>query len=315
MTSTTRPPSLRPAPPPAEGTRSPGRRRRIGNLTAAALFLTPALALIVVLRLVPVIQAVNDATHTSLPGSTLPPSWAGAANFTALWHSHTFWTSVQQTLLFNVIVNPLQIVIALALAVLLTRGLPGTGLWRTLVFLPAAVPMTGSAVVWGIALRPDGPVNAALGSVGVGQQPFLTGPHQVVGSLILIASWIGVGYWMIFLIAGLNDIPQVYYEAAEIDGAGPLRRFWSVTLPLLRRPLLFVLVADTVSNFVLFAPMQILTNGGPEQKSNFLMYDIFHNSFDLADPHTAAAELLVLLAMMIVIVAVQFRLLRSAEGE
>ncbi|MFJ2833248.1 carbohydrate ABC transporter permease [Streptomyces sp. NPDC087263] len=315
MTSTTQPPAVRATPPPAPPTRTLHRRRRIGNLTAAALFLTPALALIVVLRLVPVIQAVNDATHTSLPGSTLPPSWAGAANFTALWHSHQFWTSVQQTLLFNVIVNPLQIVVALALAVLLTRNLPATGLWRTLIFLPAAVPMTGSAVVWGIALRPDGPVNAALGSVGIGQQPFLTGPNQVVGSLILIASWIGVGYWMIFLIAGLNDIPQVYYEAAEVDGAGPLRQFWSVTLPQLRRPLLFVLVADTVSNFVLFAPMQILTNGGPEQKSNFLMYDIFHNSFDLADPHTAAAELLVLLALMIVIVAVQFRLLRSTEGE
>ncbi|MCW2869706.1 sugar ABC transporter permease [Actinacidiphila oryziradicis] len=314
MTSTTRPPTVGPAPPPAP-LRPLHRRRRIGNLTAAAVFLTPALVLIVVLRLVPVIQAVTDATHTSLPGSTLPPSWAGAGNFSALWHSHTFWTSVQQTLLFNVIVNPLQIVIALALAVLLTRNLPGTGLWRTLIFLPAAVPMTGSAVVWGIALRPDGPVNAALGSVGVGQQPFLNGPNQVVGSLILIASWIGVGYWMIFLIAGLNDIPQVYYEAAEMDGAGPLRRFWSVTLPMLRRPLLFVLVADTVSNFVLFAPMQILTDGGPQQKSNFLMYDIFHNSFDLADPHTAAAELLVLLVMMIVIVAVQFRLLRSTEGE
>ncbi|KIF78391.1 ABC transporter permease [Streptomyces sp. 150FB] len=283
------------------------------DAATAALFLAPALILIVVLRLVPVVQAVGDATHSSLPGSTLPPTWVGFDNFTALWHSHAFWTSVQQTLLFNVIVNPLQILAALVLAVLLTRNLPASGLWRTIIFLPAAVPMTGSAVVWGIALRPDGPVNAVLGGVGIGHQPFLTSPHQVVASLILIASWIGVGYWMIFLIAGINDIPKVYYEAAEIDGAGPLRRFWSITLPQLRRPLLFVLVADTVSNFVLFAPMQILTNGGPEQKSDFLMYDIFHNSFDLADPHTAAAELLVLLLLMIVIVAVQFRLLGKAE--
>ncbi|MCL7382103.1 carbohydrate ABC transporter permease [Streptomyces sp. 35G-GA-8] len=293
--------------------RSRKHRRGPRNLMAAALFLLPALTLIVILRLVPVIQAVSDGTHTSLPGSALAPTWAGLDNFTALWHSDTFWTSVQQTLLFNVIVNPLQVVIALALAVLLTQNLPASGVWRTLIFLPAAVPMTGSAVVWGIALRPDGPANALLGSAGIDPQPFLTGPHQVVASLILIASWIGVGYWMIFLIAGLNDIPQVYYEAAKVDGAGPLRRFWSVTLPQLKRPLLFVLVADTVSNFVLFAPMQILTNGGPEQKSNFLMYDIFHNSFELSDPHTAAAELLVLLVIMIVIVAVQFRLLGEAE--
>ncbi|MET9481562.1 sugar ABC transporter permease [Streptomyces sp. NPDC006638] len=313
MTLTTHHPESTGAKPPPLPKGTLQRRRFVGNLSAAAVFLTPALALIVVLRLIPVVQAVNDATHTSLPGSTLPPRYVGLDNFTALFSSHAFWSSVRQTLIFNVLVNPLQIALALALAVLLTQNLPATGVWRTLVFLPAAVPMTGSAVVWGIALRPDGPVNAALTSVGIHQQPFLTGQGQVLGSIILIASWIGVGYWMIFLIAGLNDIPAVYYEAAAIDGAGPLRRFWSVTLPLLRRPLLFVLVADTVSNFVLFAPLQILTDGGPQGKSNFLMYDIFHNSFELSDPHTAAAELLVLLVLMIVIVAVQFRLLRSAE--
>jgi multiple sugar transport system permease protein len=282
-------------------------------LLPAATFLLPALVLIVVLRIVPVAQAIIDATHLGLPGSTLPAKFVGLNNFQALFDSPTFWSSVRQTLLFNLVVNPVQILIALGLAVLLTQNLPATGLWRTLIFLPAAVPMTGSAVVWGIALRPDGPVNGILAGIGVPAQPFLTGQGQVVGSLILIASWIGVGYWMVFLIAGLNDIPEVYREAALIDGAGPLRRFWSVTLPLLRRPLLFVLVADTVSNFVLFAPMQILTSGGPQGKSNFLMYDIFHNSFELSDPYTAAAELLILLALMIVIVAVQFRLLRDEE--
>jgi len=288
-------------------------RPALGNLLPAAAFLLPALALIVVLRIVPVTQAIIDATHLGLPGSTIPPKFVGLDNFQALFDSPAFWASVRQTLLFNVIVNPVQILIALGLAVLLTQNLPATGIWRTLIFLPAAVPMTGSAVVWGIALRPDGPVNGVLASIGVPAQPFLTGQGQVVASLILIASWIGVGYWMVFLIAGLNDIPDVYREAALIDGAGPLRRFWSVTLPLLRRPLLFVLVADTVSNFVLFAPMQILTSGGPQGRSNFLMYDIFHNSFELSDPYTAAAELLVLLALMIVIVALQFRLLRDEE--
>jgi multiple sugar transport system permease protein len=83
---------------------------------------------------------------------------------------------------------------------------------------------------------------------------------------------------------------------------------------MLRRPLLFVLVADTVANFVLFAPVQILTAGGPEKQSNFLMYDVFHQSYELSDPYTASAELIVLLILMIVIVAVQFRLLGSSDG-
>jgi multiple sugar transport system permease protein len=279
------------------------------------LFLLPTAILIVVLRIIPTVSAIADSTKSGIPGSLRPPDFVGAKVFTDLLASASFWHSLQQTLIFNVIVNPLQIFLALLLAVLLTQGLPASGLWRTFVFLPAAVPVVGSTIVWGIALRPDGPVNGLLGLIGVPAQPFLTSPNQVIGSIILIVSWIGIGYWMMFLIAGLNDIPLVYYEAARIDGAGPLRTFFSVTLPMLKRPLLFVLVADTVANFVLFAPVQILTQGGPQKASNFLMYDIFHRSFELQDPYTASAELVILLIIMIGIVLIQFKLLGSSEED
>jgi ABC-type sugar transport system permease subunit len=285
------------------------------NTLAAVIFIAPTVVLIVVLRIVPTISAIGTSMHSGLPGSLTPPEFVGGRVFADLFSSSSFWQTVGQTLIFNLIVNPLQIVLALVLAVLLTRGLPAAGLWRTIIFLPAAVPMAGSAIIWGIALRPDGPVNGVLTALGLPAQPFLTSPDQVVGSIILIVSWIGIGYWMMFLIAGLNDIPDVYYEAARIDGAGALRTFFSITLPLLRRPLLFVLVADTVSNFVLFAPVQILTKGGPQSRSNFLMYDIFDHSYNLSNPYTASAELLVLLVIMIVIVAVQFRLLGSGDDE
>ena len=125
-------------------------------------------------------------------------------------------------------------------------------------------------------MQPSGPINGFLTLLHLSPQPFLTSPPQVVGSIILMVSWIGIGYWMMFLIAGLKDIPETYYEAARIDGAGTLRTFFFITVPLLRRQLLFVLVADTVSNFVLFAPSQILTNGGPQGQSDFLMYNIYN---------------------------------------
>lgn len=292
-----------------------GIRLRSGarHFLTALLFLAPVLVLIVVLRLVPAIGAISDAMHAGLPGSIRPPNFVGFRQFAKLFGSPLFWQTVEQTLIFNVLVNPIQVVAALLLAVLMTRGLPGSGLWRTIIFLPSAVPLAGSTIIWGLALRPDGPVNGLLALAGLPAQPFFTSPGQVIMALILLASWIGIGYWMMFLIAGLNDIPGIYYEAAELDGAGPLRSFFSITLPLLRRPLLFVLVADTVSNFVLFAPVQILTGGGPERRSNFLMYDIFHRSFELSDPYTAAAELVVLLVIMLAIVAVQFRLLGSGD--
>jgi ABC-type sugar transport system permease subunit len=292
--------------------RGPSRSTR-RNVLAAVAFLAPTVLLIVVLRIVPTVAAIADSTRSGLPGSLAEPEFVGFDVFARMFQSSSFWNSVLQTLVFNVLVNPIQILLALVLAVLLTRNIPARGLWRTIVFLPAAVPMAGSTILWGIALRPDGPVNGVLELMGIPAQPWFTSPDQVILSLIILASWIGIGYWMMFLIAGLNDIPPVYYEAARIDGAGPLRTFFSVTLPMLRRPLLFVLVADTVSNFVLFAPVQILTGGGPEERSNFLMYDIFHRSYDLSDPYQASAELVVLLVIMIAIVAVQFRLLGSDE--
>lgn len=291
--------------------RTPRTQRR--NALAAALFLTPTVALILVLRVLPALSAVGTSMRSGLPGSLVAPEFVGVDVFRQMFTSPRFWNSVWQTLVFNVVVNPLQIVVALALAVLLTRNIPGRGLWRTVIFMPVAVPLAGSTIVWGLALRPDGPVNGLLALVHVPAQPWFTSPSQVLASIIVLASWVGIGYWMVFLIAGLNDIPSQYYEAARIDGAGTVRTFFSITLPMLRRPLLFVLVADTVSNFVLFAPVQILTGGGPEGRSDVLMYDIFHRGFELSDPYQASAELVVLLAIMIAIVAVQFRLLGGSE--
>jgi ABC-type sugar transport system permease subunit len=288
-------------------------RSRSGDLLTGAAFMAPVAVLIVVLRLIPAAGAVFDALHSGLPGSTRPPSFVGLQQFAKLFASPLFWQTVERTLIFNILVNPIQIVLALMLAVLMTQGLPGSGLWRTIIFLPSAVPLAGSTIIWGLALRPDGPVNGLIALAGIPAQPFFTSPDQVIFAIILLASWIGIGYWMVFLIAGLNDIPLVYYEAAKLDGAGPIRSFFSITIPLLRRPMLFVLVADTVANFVLFAPIQILTRGGPQRQSNFLMYDIFHRSFELSDPYSAAAELIVLLVIMLGIVTVQFKLIGGAE--
>lgn len=288
------------------------RRRR--DLLAAAGFLAPALIALGVMRAYPMIRAVIDALTQQLPGSITPPHWVGFANFSSLFHSSFFWQSVKQTLVFNAIINPAQVILALAIAVLISKRVPAKRLWRTLIFIPSAVPILGATIIWGIALQPDGIVNGFLGWLGIGSQPFLDSSGQVLMSIMLLASWVGIGYWMMFLIAGLEDIPPEYGEAADIDGAGPIRKFFGITLPLLRRQLLFVLVADTVANFVLFAPIQVLTQGGPTGTSNLLMYAVYQNDFTLSDPHTAAAELVCLLFLMLIIVGIQFRVLRSNEG-
>ncbi|GAA2410385.1 hypothetical protein GCM10010191_19060 [Actinomadura vinacea] len=156
-------------------------------------------------------------------------------------------------------------------------------------------------------------LNGILGALGLPDQPFLTSPTQSLLSIIILVSWVGVGYWMMFLIAGLKDIPYSTYEAAAIDGAGWWRTFFRITLPQLRRPLLFVLVADTVANFMVFAPVEILTGGGPEGSTNLIMFDTYQRAYVTGDLPAAAAETFILLGIALTVVWIQFRLLPKGD--
>ncbi|GAA3729130.1 sugar ABC transporter permease [Leifsonia bigeumensis] len=282
--------------------------RREGAIAIA--FLAPAVAMLVFLRLLPLAEGLNTSFQAWKFGDS---GFVGLENYARILQDPTFVNALVVTLVFALIVNPFQIVIALLLAVLLNQRLPLVGLWRSLVFLPAAIPQSVSAVIWLILFRPDGPLNAIFEAVGLPPQPFITSSSQSLFSIVLVVSWVGVGFWMMFLIAGLNDIPQELYEAADVDGAGPLRRFFSITIPQLRRPLLFVLVADTVANFLIFAPVQILTKGGPADSTNLIMYEIFNRAFSTGDSTGASAGTILLICVIVVIVSIQFRLLPGKD--
>ena len=294
----------------------PGHYRRPwwrGTAAVALAFLLPSLVALTLLRLLPGATALwGSLHHTSLLSGE---SFVGLGNYLDLFANADFRGAVAVTLLFTLVVNPLQVGISVALAVLYTRRrMAGAKVWRALVILPIATPPAVSAVVWSVIFRPEGGLaNSLLAVAGLPPQGFLTSPDQALASIIVLLSWIGVGYWMLFLIAGINDIPAELYEAAELDGASPARTFLSVTLPMLRRPLSFVLVAATVSNLLVFAPVQILTGGGPEGSTNLLMYDIYSRAYALGDMGRAQAEVVVLVVITLVIVAVQFRMLRSED--
>lgn len=286
-------------------------RRRNGKLTALVTMIGPMLIFLLALRLVPTgIAVVESLRRDTLLGGD---HFVGLRNYATIFSDPTFRNAVLVTLIFSVVINPIQVAVSLGLACLYTRRFAGTGLWRTLVVLPIAVPPAVSATFWGIIYRPDGLGNALLRGMGLGGQGLLTDSHQALACIIVLLSWIGVGYWMLFLIAGINDIPPTLYEAAEIDGAPAWRRFVHVTLPMLRRPLAFVLVADTVSNFLVFAPVQQLTNGGPNQSTNLIMFDIYTRAYTYGDQPVAQAEVVLLVLLVLVVVAVQFRLLRAKD--
>ncbi len=300
--------------PGAGRPRDAARRKRPAQRPAlvALLFLSPALLSLVVLRLAPAASALWDSLfHQSLLAGT---AFVGLENYASLFGNADFQGSLLVTLVFTIVVNPLQIAVSFLLAVLYTKRLAGSRVWRSLVILPIAVPPAVSAVIWSVIYRPDGLANSFLALFGIPPQPFLTSPQQALAAIIVLLSWIGVGYWMLFLIAGINDIPRSYYEAASLDGASAWRQLWSITFPLVRRPLAFVLVADTVSNFLVFAPVQILTKGGPQGATNLLMYDIYNRAYALGDLNKAQAEVIILVLITIAVVALQFRLLRSEDA-
>ncbi|WP_172979901.1 carbohydrate ABC transporter permease [Agromyces agglutinans] len=292
--------------------RAATRRRSPGQWRAAALFLLPALVLLVALRLLPTAEAVAQSFQRGTQSFT-GGRFAGLENYTLLFTDPTFQNVLWVTAVFLVIIVPLQIACALFLAVLLVERFPGVGIVRTLVFIPVAAPAAVATVIWGVAYQPQGPINAVLAAVGLPEQPFLTSADQALLCIIVLLSWIGVGYWTLFLIAGLQDIPRELYEAAALDGAGWWRTLWSVTLPNLRRPLAFVVVANTVSSVLVFVPIQILTQGGPAGSTRLIMYDLYNSSFVLGDLNIGQTEVVILLVFLIAITAVQFRMLSKEK--
>ncbi|WP_250037136.1 carbohydrate ABC transporter permease [Paractinoplanes maris] len=286
--------------------------RRLGDLPIALTFLLPALLAAVLLRLWPTAKAVWDSLRSTALGVE-PTHWVGVEQYRTLLDDPAFLNSLKITLLFGIIVNPLQIAVALALAVLFNERIRGAGLMRTLVFLPVAIPQSVSAVIWAVAFRPDGPLNGVLARLGIAPQGFLTSPGQALASIIVVVSWIGVGYWMMFLIAGLKEIDPTLYEAASLDGAGRWARFRGITLPQLRRQLAFVLVADTISNLLVFAPVQILTGGGPNGRTDLIMNNVFERAYVRADAGAAAAGTVIVAVIALAIVLVQFRLLSKGS--
>lgn len=275
------------------------------------LFLLPAMILLLFWRYIPIVAGLRESLYSNSLSLTGARSFVGLDNFRYLLDDPTFWASIQVTAIFGIIVNPLQVGLALALAVLVNQSLRGIGIFRTILLLPVAISINVAALAWGLALDTNyGLVNGILEAVGVARQDFLRDPDQALPTMIGIVSWIGVPFWTLFILAGLQAIPHEVLEAARIDGANRLQAFLNVTLPLLRRVLLFVLVADTIANFTLFVPPYLLTRGGPGQATNLMMYDAWKRGFVYGDLGASAAMILILLAIMGLVVLIEFLVLR-----
>lgn len=270
--------------------------------------LTPALLGLVVFRLYPIALAISDSFFNVFRGNQV---FVGLDNYLSLVTDSTFWKSLQVTLWFNLLINPIQIALALGLALLYVQKFKGVTFYRILFLIPIGVSLPTAVIIWRIMLSPDGLANGLLNIAGIPGQPWLTSESLALYSIIAIATWKGISYWMIFIIGGLQNISPEIYDAAKIDGAQPWQRLFFITIPLLRPTLLFVLVADVSINFLLFAPIFMITQGGPADSTNVLMYEAYKSGFIFGDMGRAMAIIVVVVAILLVIVGLQFRLLNG----
>jgi multiple sugar transport system permease protein len=212
-----------------------------------------------------------------------PPEWAGTSNFQRLLGDDYFWNALKNTFYYVAGVMP-GTAISLFLAVLLNQKLRFTTTYRVLYYLPTITMWVAIALVWKWLYSPQyGLVNWALALIGIDGPAWLSHPHWAMPAQIFASWWKGAGYNMLILLAGLQGIPEIYYEAASIDGANGWQRFRHVTLPLLTPTIYFVVVMTFIGSFGVFAQIYIMTEGGPGQATTTLIYYLYTNAFKYFD--------------------------------
>ncbi len=235
-----------------------------------------------------------------------PPRWIGWGNFQFLLVDKTFRTALWNTFLFTVLSVPLQLLVALGVALLLNLGIRGKNWYRAIIFLPSQTPIVANALLWFFIFSPTyGLANVVMDVFGLPQQRWLWDVQLVKPALIVMAAW-GFGGAMIIFLAGLQNIPQSFYEAAEIDGAGTFAKFLHITIPLLSPTIFFNLVIGLIGAFQIFTPVYIMTRGGPGTASMMLGMYIYRHGFEQFNMGYASLLAWVLFVIVMLLTLVQF---------
>ena len=292
-----------------------GRAGRVGWVLAG-----PAAVGLVCFVLLPFAAALLLSFTDLRLGAPTAPHLVGWEQYRRVLADPLFWRAAANNLLFAVVVVPVQTVLALALALALHPRLPGRGVARGLFFLPVLLPMALVAVVWTLLLAPGegGAVNALLAALSFGgwtPRDFLHDPAWALPAIIVLSVWQGVGFQMVVLLAGLEGIPGELYEAARVDGAGPLQRLRHVTLPGLSAPLAFTVVATTLLALRLFDQVRIMTRGGPDGATTTVVYEAVVATFDRQEVGRGAAMTVLFCLAAALLALVQHHLLtRGGRG-
>ena len=284
------------------------------------LLLTPAVSLIAVFIFVPMVLTVWLSLHEwSTQTGFGAARFVGLRNYEDLFGPISVGRDFKRAFLNTAVYTGLSVAIILPLSVMLgllvhqTRVAGGHAL-RTVLFSTYMVPMIAVALVWSKLYSPtEGPTNQILSWIGIGPQPWLSSPDTALFSIVILNVWQQVGYFTVLVIAGLTQIPGPLYEAARIDGANRVQQFFGVTLPLLRRTLLFSAVIAVINAVQVFEPVALITQGGPANATNVLTFHIRRVGIERAQGGLGSAMAVMLMLSLVIVIVLIFAMARQKE--
>ena len=240
------------------------------------------------------------------------PKWIGLGNYQALLKEDLFWTSMRNTLYYVVGVVPAGLLLSLLLALAMNQKLRGIVFFRSIFFLPTITSSVAISLMWLWIYNPEfGVLNFLLKQIGIKGPTWLSSSTWAMPAIIIMSIWRGLGYNMLIYLAGLQGIPEVYYEAAEIDGAGSWAKFRHITLPLLSPTTFMLLILSLIGAFQGFEYTYVITGGGPVYDTLTIVLHIYNNAFRSFQMGYASALAYVLFFILLALTLMQLRLQRQ----
>lgn len=283
-----------------------------GNQTAiaAGIFLAPALSLLSIFVVGPILYLVY-LSFTKGSFTRSGTHWVGLSNYWRLFLNPDFWQVLGNTIYFTTATVLPSLILSLSLAVLLNRSIALRSLLRAAYFIPSITSLVAVGLGFRWLFQTEGPVNSLLSTIGLNPIPWLGSTTWAMPVLILLSIWKQLGFNLIVFLAGLQTIPLSRYEAAELDGANAWQQFWYITLPGLRSTLIFAAITTIIFTLRSFEQVYVITEGGPLNSTNLLVYYIYEQAFAQFDFGYAAAAATVLLAATLLLVYLQLQTWRE----
>ncbi len=282
-----------------------------GDLLSALLFLSPTLIIFTAFILFPVVFSFYLSFHQwNMFGGA--PTFVGLENYSKMFQSAEFWQVLGNTAIYTLGTVPINMALSLWIAYILNKKIIGKKFLRTAFFAPVIISPVAAALIWRWLYDPNfGLINYMISFFGIGSINWLNEPEAAMFALIIMGVWKTFGINMVLFSAGLQGIPDSYYEAAELDGAGKWAKFYHITIPMLAPTTFFIMIMSMISSFQVFDIVYVLTSGGPMGSTKVLVFYVYEYAFKFFEMGYASAISYFLFALLFILTMIQVRYMKS----